>query len=168
MPIQHTTQEGSLTIDGFAMANQFGAWGIVSDERGNGGLVKLWADFEVRGEDRILPSVPGFLSYQRRITETRVDLRLLVTGDIDGQTGAVQADAIAGLEANLELLRAGVIAPVDTQAGTRAATLTMPSGGTRTADIHVLQVTTQSYLLQECGSLWIGTLHIDIPEGRFS
>jgi hypothetical protein len=168
MPLAHLTQEGSLSVGGVALANAFGAWGIVGDERGNGGLVKLWTDFDVRGEDRILPSVTGVIAYPRRMTATRHDLRLLVTGDVNGQTGATPSDATQGLETNLEYLRANFLAPVATATGTRAATLTMPSGSTRTADIHVLGTTVQTYLLQECASLWIGTVHIDIPEGRFS
>jgi hypothetical protein len=172
MPLQHLTQEGSLAIGGVAMANQFGAWGIVPD-RGKGGLIPLWTDFEVRGENRVLPtpapSVTGVvIPYQRRITQSGHDLRLLVTGDIDGQTGATPTDAIVGLEANLAYLTANVIQPPATASGTRAAVLTMPSGATRTADVQVLRTTVETYLLHECGSLWIAKLRIDIPGGRFT
>lgn len=173
MPLQHLTQEGSLTVDGVAMANAFGAWGILSDARGNGGLVKLWTDFAVRGQNRVLPtpapSATGVvIPYERRITETRVDFNLVVTGDVDGQTGATPADAIQGLEANLAYLTANVIDPPATATGTRAAVLTMPSGATRAADIQSLGTTVQTYLLQECASLWIATWHVTIPEGRFT
>lgn len=168
MPLQHTQDEGVLTISGISMNPSNGAWMIQGDKDGQGGLIPLWTDYDVRGEDRILPSVTGVIAYQRRMTATRHDLRFVVVGDTIGQTGAAALDQRIGLQTNLEYLRANVFAPVATMAGTRAATLTMPTGSPRAADIHVLRTTTQSYHFEECGSIWIGTLHIDIPEGRFS
>jgi hypothetical protein len=168
MPILNLIGEGSMTVDGIAMANTFGAWGIVADERGKGGLVPLWTDFAVRGENRILPSVTGVIMYEHRVTETRYDFRLLVTGDVDGQTGATPTDAIEGLEANLDYLVTNIIEPPGTSTGTRAAVITKPSGATVSADIQSLGTTVQTYLLQDCASLWIATWHIDIPAGRFT
>lgn len=173
MPIQHLTQEGALEVDGIAMANPFGAWGIVSDEKGNGGLLQLWTDFSVRGENRVLPTpapsaTGAVIPYEHRVTESKCDLRLLVTGDVDGQTGAINTDAVTGLEVNLGYLMTNVILPPATATGTRAAELTMPSGATRTADIQSTGTTTQTYLLQDCWSLWIATWHIIIPAGRFT
>lgn len=168
MPLVNNAAEGTLTIDSVDMNIANGAWGIIGDERGVGGYVKLWADFDVRGEDRILPSVTGVIAYQRRRTVTRHDFRLIVVGDVIGETGAPEADTRIGLEENIEYLRENVIDPVDTATGTRSATLTMPSGNTRDAEIHVLSVTTQSYQLRECDSIWIATLHISIPSGRFA
>lgn len=154
-----------MTIDGISMNRP--AFAIVGDERGEGGYVKLWADFDVRGEDRILPSATGVIAYQRRMTVTRVDFRLLVVGDVD-EAGAPVADSVVGLQDNIEYIRSNVIAPVATSTGTRAAVLTMPSGATRSANIHVLGVVTQTYGIAECGSIWIATLQISIPGGRFS
>jgi hypothetical protein len=163
--------EGNLTIGAVDM-NQ-AAWAVIGDERGQGGLINLWAGFDVRGEDRLLPSATGVIAYPRRMTATRHDLRLLVVGDVDS-AGAPVSNPVAGLQANLEYLRANVVAPVVSSTGTRAATLLMPSGATRTANIHVLGLVTQSYALSVVidgcsqGALWIGTLQISIPGGRFS
>lgn len=168
MPLVQNAAEGSLTIDSIDMNPANGAWGIIGDERGVGGYVQLWADFDVRGDDRILPSVTGVIAYQRRRTVTRHDFRLVVVGDVNGQTSGSETDSRIGLEDNIEYLRENVIDPVDTSTGTRSAVLTMPSGNTRTADIHVLGVTTQTYMLRECGSIWIATMHISIPSGRFA
>jgi hypothetical protein len=164
MPLTNYAPEGSMTIDGLSMNRP--AFAIIGDERGEGGYVKLWADFDVRGEDRILPSVTGVIAYPRRMTVTRVDFRLIVVGDVD-QAGVPVADSNVGLQNNIEYIRANILAPVVSSTGTRAAVLTMPSGATRSADIHVLGVSTQSYGLAECGSIWIGTLQISIPGGRF-
>lgn len=168
MPIANGQDEGTLLIGAISMNPANGAWAIVGDERGEGGLIKLWADFDVRGEDRILPSVTGVIAYPRRMTVTRHDLRLLVVGDVNGQTSAPVSDSRIGLQNNLEYLRTNVFAPVASSTGTRTATLTLPSGSTRTGAIHVLGVVTQSYHLSECGSIWIGTLQISIPGGRLS
>lgn len=168
MPLQHTDLEGTLEIDSFDMQNVFGAWGIVGDEQGRGGLVHLWDKFDVRGEDRILPGAPGYLAYPRRITVTRQDLRLLVTGDVDGVTGITNTDPIAGLAINTEYIRVGVLAPVASATGLRSALLTVPGMADRTALIHVLGTVTQSYQLGMCGSLAVKTLQLSIPGGRFS
>jgi hypothetical protein len=96
------------------------------------------------------------------------DLRLIVVGDVIGSTGNPETDTRVGLEENIEYLRENVIDPVNTMAGTRSASLTMPSGNTRVADIHVLNVFTQQYILRECNSIWIATLRISIPSGRFA
>lgn len=168
MPLQNTTLEGVLTIGSISMSPANGAWGIVGDEQGRNGLVHLWAGFDVRGEDRILPSATGVLAYPRRITATRRDLRLLIAGDVIGQTGAAATDARVGLATNFEYLRANVLAPVVSATGTRAATLTVPGLATRSANIHVLGLVTQSYMLTECGSIAVCTLQISIPSGRFA
>jgi len=167
MPLQHLTQEGNLSLDGINLQNSFGAWGIIP-EKGKGGLIQLWTDFEVRGQNRILPSVTGVIMYEHRITESEFDLRLVVTGDINGQTGATFTDAIQGLETNLAYLETNMIAPPGNATGTRAGILTMPSGATRTTSVQVMHTKVQEYLLQECAAGWIAMLHIRLPEGRFS
>lgn len=165
MPLIGYEAEGNLTIGGIDMNRP--AWAVIGDERGEGGLLKLWVEFEVRGSDRVLPSATGVIPYPRRMTVTRHDLRFLVVGDVDS-AGTPVADTRSGLRANLEYLRTNVFAPVASSTGTRAATLTVPGGANRTADIHVLRVQTQSYYIDECGSIWVGTLQISIPGGRFA
>jgi hypothetical protein len=165
MPLVNYEVEGNLTIGGIDMNRP--AFAIIADERGEGGFVQLWADFDVRGEDRLLPSATGVIAYPRRITVRRMDFRLLVVGDVD-QAGTPVVNTKVGLQNNLEYIRANVLAPVVSATGTRAATLLMPSGATRSADIHVLGVVTQSYGFGACGAIWVGTLQISIPAGRFA
>lgn len=167
MPLQGYEAEGNLTISGVDMNRP--AFAVIGDGSGADGLVQLWADFDVRGEDRILPSVTGVIAYPRRITAKRYDFRLLVVGDVD-RFGAPNVNSTIGLENNLEYLRANVFAPVVSSTGTRASVLTLPSAATRSADIHVLGVVTQSYgFATGCsGAIWIGTLQISVPSGRFS
>lgn len=165
MPLVNYEAEGNLTIGGIDMNRP--AFAIVGDENGVGGLVQLWAEFDVRGEDRLLPSATGVIPYPRRMTSKRFDFRLLVVGDVN-QAGTPVADSRLGLQANLEYLYTNVLAPVVSSTGTRAATLLMPSAATRTANIHVLGLVTQSYHLSECDSIYIGTLQTSIPTGRFS
>lgn len=165
MPLQNYEAEGNLTIDAIDMNRP--AFAVIGDENGANGLVQFWADFDVRGEDRLLPGATGVIAYPRRITAKRFDLRLLVVGDVDN-AGTPVADSRIGLQNNIEYIRSNVLAPVVSSTGTRAATLTLPSGATRTASVHVLGVVTQSYGLAECGSIWIGTLQISIPAGRFA
>lgn len=171
MPLANYDIEGSLSISTISMNRP--AWAVIGDERGTGGLVHLWPEFDVRGQDRILPSVAGVIPYQRRMTVTRKDLRLLVVGDVD-ETGTPVSDPVEGLEANLEYLRTNTFAPVVSSTGTRAAVLTMPSGATRTANIHVLGLVVQSYVLGKVldgcaqGAIAITTLQISIPTGRFA
>ena len=167
MPLQNTTLEGTLTIGGISMNPANGAWGIVGDERGQNGLLQLWASFDVRGQDRILPGAPGIIPYPRRMTVTRHDFRLLITGDVIGQTGAPATDAIEGLATNFDYLRANVIDPVVSSTGTRASTLTVPGQASRSADIHIIGFVIQSYQLAECGSIAVTTLQTSIPLGRF-
>lgn len=165
MPLVNYDNEGSMTIDGFSMNRP--AFAIIGDERGVGGYVQLWADFDVRGQDRLLPGATGVIAYPRRMTVRRMDFRLIVVGDVN-QAGGSVSDSREGLEANLKYIRANLLAPVATTTGTRTAILTLPSGATRTAEIHVLGVVTQSYGLSECGAIWVGTLQISIPFGRFA
>ena len=167
MPLRHTTLEGTLTIDGVSLNPANGAWAVLGDEMGRGGLVHLWSKFDVRGQDRILPGVTGVIAYPRRLTVTRVDLRFLIVGDVIGQTGAPATDAIEGLATNVEYIRANVLAPVASSTGTRSATLTIPGQVNRTANVHVLGMTNQSYMLDSCGSISVNTLHLSIPSGRF-
>lgn len=168
MPLRNTQNEGTLEISGINMNPANGAWGIVGDERGQGGLVHLWSKFDVRGEDRLLPGAVGVIPYPRRMTGTRVDLRLLIVGDVVGQTGALATDATEGLATNIEYLRTNVVAPVVSSTGLRSAVLEVPGQSDRTALIHVLGLVTQSYMLGECGAIAVTTLQISIPEGRFS
>lgn len=168
MPLQHNNLEGTLTISTISMNPANGAWGALGDETGRGGLVHLWSKFEIRGQDRVLPSATGVIAYPRRMTVTRCDLRLLIVGDVIGQTGVPASDPVEGLATNIEYIRANILAPVVSSTGTRAATLTVPGLATRSANIHVLGLDIQSYQLGMCGAIAVTTLQISIPGGRFA
>lgn len=157
--------DGTLEIDGVLMNRP--AWMVGGDENGNLGLARLWIEFDIRGEDRILPSVTGVIPYQRRMTATRKDLRIIIVGDVD-ENGDPVADSRVGLQQNLDYLYENVVQPVNSSTGTREAVLTVPGGSNREAIIHVLGIVSQTYHLGECGSIMIGTLQISIPFGRFA
>lgn len=145
---------GTLTISGVSMNTP--AWDCVD-------LTELWLGGDVRGSDRLLPGVPGVKAYKRRTTVTGYSLPMVLTGEVD-RFGTVNGDWWAGLEANIDYLRANVVDPTNLTDGTRAAVLTMPSGATRTADIHVLGLEKGTVL----AGVMLATLDISIPDGVFA
>ena len=156
--------EGTLTIGGVSM-NRL-AWACLGDESGRGGLITMLTGVEQRGEDRIIPSVTGVIAYPRRLTKVSHELRILVVGDVD-LNGSNTADPLVGLVANLDYLYTNVVAPVVSTTGTRAATVDWPGLATRSADIHVLALTSTKYVLVDQRPAWEGMLRISIPAGRF-
>lgn len=156
--------EGVLTIGGISMNRA--AWAVVGDEQGQGGLLPLWVATEQRGSDRLIPGAAGLIPYRRRETATVHDLRILVVGDVNG-AGSPVTNSAEGLAANLAYLETNVIQPTNLTDGTRSASLTIPGQTTRTASIHVLGLVPQVYRLNSAGSIFIGTLQISIPAGRF-
>ncbi len=131
-------------------------------------LRQLWMPATVRGQDRIIPGAIGVLPKRRRATVTTYDLTFLISGEVDASgTPASPGDSTgihAQLEANIDALRSGVLDPTNVGDGTRAATLTMPSGDTRSADIHVLGLTIVNNWPTGISTLF----HISIPSGAFA
>lgn len=156
--------EGTLTIGSVSMNRP--AWAIQGSENGEGGLLNLITTVEQRGEDRILPNALGVIPYRRRVTKTEHNLRLVVVGEVD-QAGAPVADHTQGLAANLSYIYANVVAPTGTTDGTRSATLAIPGLASRTAAIHVVKLVPREYYLGE-HAVFVGTLTISIPSGRFT
>lgn len=155
----HYGRTGTLTIDGLSLNGP--AWDVPD-------LSPLWVSGAIRGDDRLIPGAAGVIAYPRRRTVTEVDLDMIITGDVD-QSGDDYPDAVEGLEANLEVLRATIVEPVTTGTGTRSATLTMPSGASRTGDVHVIKL--------DCGPVVAlfhqrarmrATLTLSIPAGRLA
>jgi len=126
----------------------------------------------VRGEDRLLPLAAGVIPYLRRRTVTRHSLPMVIQGEVD-ENGVPYPDVWAGLEANIAQLRASVVDPTGVGDGTRPASLVMPSGATRTADVHVLGLVlgrTQAGTNTLTGNEGVGmlaTLELSIPTGVF-
>jgi len=145
---------GELTINGVSMHTP--AWAVVD-------LTVLWMGAQVRGFDRLIPFAPGVIPHRRRMTVTQHSLPMVITGAVD-RLGVAWPDPWEGLEANIDYLRAFVVDPTNATDGTLPATLDMPSGASRTADIHVLRLSlgvVQSGLMR-------ATLDISIPEGAFA
>lgn len=151
-----STAVGELTIGGISM-HTYG-WNILD-------LRDLWTVVAVRGQDRLIPGVSGLRAKRRRFTATPHSLPMVISG-LHTQNGTAVTDPDARIiqfQDNLDYLMTNLVAEVATPTGTRAATLTMPSGGTRTANIHVLGISpgTWTPAVLRC------TLDISIPGGRF-
>lgn len=152
-----STTYGALTIGGISM-HTYG-WNILE-------LRDLWIVTAVRGADRLIPGVAGLRPKPRRRTATPHSLPMTITG-LSDSVGNVITDPQAQrnqLETHIAYLMDNVVAPTGTATGTRDAVLTMPSGATRTAAIHVLSITPGTY--NPIGLR--ATLDISIPAGRFA
>jgi len=159
MPATINTTAGNLSINSVALNNAFGAWRLTGDT-----LAQLWLPATQRGSDVIIPGVSGVKARPRRDTVTTKSLRMLIYGDVD-RTGAAAANYVTGLRANIEYLRANVVAPPGTSAGTRSATLTLPDASTLVEDVHVIGMELGEMRLD---GLWAkAVIEISIPSGRF-
>lgn len=124
-------------------------------------LEDLWGPGPNRGSDRVIPGAPGALAKPRRVDARTVAVRFWLTGAVT-QAGASNTDPVAGFVANVDVL-AGLVAPPALPAVTRTSTLTMPGGGSRTAQIIV-----ESFDYQReasFGALVRAALTITIPAG---
>lgn len=166
--VQAPTPTGELAIQGVSgwLSLHTYAWNVTD-------LLELWLGGDKRGQDRLLPGTADFIPYRRRYTVTTYSLPMVICGDVH-QDGTPYADPWVGLETNLEFLRAQLIADPATTAGTRAATLTMPSGVDRSAAVHVLGITPGRHLEgtnQLSGAHGVvveALLELSIPSGRFA
>lgn len=159
---EFSTVDGNLTLNGVPMKTR--AWTCPD-------LTPLWLPAAVRGQDRLFPGANGVRALRRRTTVTQYALDFRVSGisDMDGVVVAGTGNGpeeFEQLELNLTYLRNNVIDPRTTPNadGTVPGVLTMPSGATRTADVHVLGFTVNnrvSHVLQ-------GVLDISIPTGGFT
>lgn len=156
-----STVDGNLTLNGIPMKTR--AWTCPD-------LTPLWMPAAIRGEDRIIPHASGVRAYRRRKTVTQYSLDFRIAGIASEEGLAVDGDGNGSpefqqLEYNLTYLRLHVIDPRTSPNanGTVPGVLTMPSGVTRNADVHVLGFTVNnrvSHVLQ-------GVLDISIPSGGF-
>lgn len=157
--------EGTLTIGGILM-NRL-AFMTQADENGNGGLSQFLTLADQRGEDRILPGTTGVIAYKRRLTVTKLTIRLVVTGDIlhDGSTPSTPK---IGLFTNLKYIYDNVVAPTGTGDGTRSMSVVLPGPFTGTGTAHITRLDTVTQKLSDSAALWEGQLGISIPAGRFT
>lgn len=146
---------GRLTINGVDMHNQ--AWNVLD-------LVPLWMYEASRGANVIIPGASGRRAYPRRVDEGRYSLPMIITGVAD-RLGVGYANRWTGLQTNLAYLHTNVVNPPTAPTATRAATLLMPDGTTRNADVQVESLDianpgTTAAVIQ-------AVLELVIPAGRF-
>lgn len=151
--------QGVLSINAIPLAGP--AWDIPL-------LMPLWMEFEVRGDNLVLPGAQGRRSFPRRLDEATHTLNLWVNGYAN-QAGTLytadQANSGYGLAANLAYLWTNVFAPVVVGDGVLPATLTMPTGATtRVADV---QVTPLRMVGNADTREQLFTFTLTIPAGRF-
>lgn len=96
----------------------------------------LWQGADTRGQNRLIPGATGVRKKAVRATETAVTLTLAIWGEKDWDNN-VNADASAGLYANIAHLRTNVTDPTGVGDGTRTATLRLPAGSTISGPIQV-------------------------------
>lgn len=128
-------------------------------------LSPLWVPANSRGENAIVPGAPGRRAFPRRVDQTDVALRIVVSGEADVGGNPYTRGAIYGLQQNLAYLCAHVVDPPTAPTATVAATLQLPNSPTvLTADVQVLQLEE----LFHVADFWRGLLHLRIPAGRFA
>lgn len=159
-----STVDGNLTLNDIPMKTR--AWTCPD-------LTPLWMPGAIRGQDRLIPHAAGVRAFPRRLTVTQYDLEFRIAGISDmhgvvttGTGSGIGIEEFQQLEYNLNYLRQNVIDPRTTPNanGTIPGVLTMPSGSTRTADVHVLGFTVNNrvaHVLQ-------GILHLSVPSGGFT
>lgn len=155
-PIQSLETCGRLSIATVDMHTP--AWNVLD-------LVPLWMPAATRGANVIIPGADGRRAYPRRIDEARYSLPMVIGGVAD-RLGAAYANRWTGLQTNLEYLRANVTTPPTAPTATRAATLLMPDGTTRTANVQVEILTLSNP--RTTAAVIEAVLELIIPAGRFA
>lgn len=123
----------------------------------------LWAPFGARGENVVIPSTPGRFPEPWRLDQSTYDLQIVIDGDNDWN-GDPYSNPWEGLETNLEyLVDELIIPPADVTVKTRPATLAMPSGAMRGADV---QPRSQQHRTSELQVIYM-TMALVVCAGRF-
>lgn len=138
---------GQVSIASFALETY--GWGIEND------ITPLWFPGRyVMGEPIHIPGLNGDITYPVDLGSFEFIIKLGVIGDLNS-AGVPYADSVVGLESNINTIRTN-LDPVLTGSGTRTATLTMPSGATRTATVLVkelsVEITHINMAAGECGN----------------
>jgi hypothetical protein len=142
---------GLLTVNGVSMHTP--AWCMVD-------LGDLWFPAKTRGSNVLIPGAVGRRAYPVRADETTYSLPMLISGVVD-QLGGPYPDAMVGLERNLVEL-AAVFVP-DPNVATVSASLTMPSGAVRTAEVQIVGVK----LGKQVGPVVRAIVEMVVPAGSF-
>lgn len=155
---------GELSIQGTSgwVSMHTYAWNLTD-------LLALWRGGDKGGADRPIANA-GSRAYPRRRITTRYSLPLAICGEVD-RNGTPYPDPWVGLQTNMAFLQDEIVATPATDAGTRNATLTLPSGVDRSAAVHVLDIIPGRSLQGvndhsgDAGVLVLATLEIEIPRG---
>lgn len=147
---------GQLVIDSIPLMEK--RWSVLN-------LYELWLPPAQRGQDKVMPHAPGIRPYRRRATARERVLEMVIDGRYNEDQELVCAGGTAaaweGFELHISYLRQYVVDPTNIGNGTRTATLTLPSGATRSGPVHVLDL--------EIGRVQRGianaTLTLSIPNG---
>lgn len=124
------------------------------------GLAPLHQGPPARGRDRRIPGAAGVRVKPRRGDAVTHSLPMFVFGHVD-EDGVPYTDPREGLEANVEYLRANAL---DLTGGTKTATLHLPSGATRSGEIHV-----ENFELSDLPpNAYSAVLTITIPAGALT
>lgn len=143
---------GTVTIDGASM--NCDAWAFLNN-------FVLWQGGDQAGEDWVVPGSHESLANPRWLQPTTRTMELLIIGDCD-RFGTPYEDRIVGLEENVAWLQEWVEAPVSSLDGTRTLVLTLPSGATRTGEVHVGPMQLGSVI----SGAFTATLEIQLPQAQ--
>lgn len=147
------TDYGTLVLNSVAMQNPYGAW-CTPD------LSPLWGSPEVRGSDVLLPGAVGVRAFGRRGTVTTHNLRFIVSGQVDGQSGDLPEDHSRTPEAQLAVNMAYLHAQVFTSQ-IITGTWTPPGVGAINASVRARLPSTNIALLPK--AILRGTILLDDP-----
>ena len=125
----------------------------------------LWSAGDQRGSDVTLPGVNGQLPRRRYLTASTRTLELIISGTAK-YTGAPSATPAVNLETNILWLRDQVAEPTLSSDGTKAISVTMPSGGTLTGTVHVVGF--RLGRVAEHARWAFATLDLSIPAGELT
>ncbi len=143
---------GTVTIDDESMNRE--AWAFLNN-------YVLWQGADQAGEDWTVPGRHGALANPRWRQPATRSMELLIIGDVDPD-GDPNDDRIVGLEENVAWLQEWVEHTVASLEGTRTLVLTLPSGATRTGEVHVGPMQLGSVI----SGAFTATLEVQIPDGQ--
>ena len=122
----------------------------------------LWQPGQQTGSDVQLAGVNGALARPRVLAATVHTLELVISGRV--RVTGTATTAAANLEANILYMRDTVCAPPGGTGGTRSLVVAMPSGGTLSGEVHVLNFRFGKVI--ENAKWALATVDISIPAGE--
>lgn len=122
-------ESGALIINSIPLETE--AWTVLNSYH------PLWTyNKYVESPPEHISGNPGSIVFAPEVDGATFDLQFVVIGECDS-TGELFDDPWVGLESNINMLRANILDPIPTNKGLQPATLVMPSGAERVADILV-------------------------------